>query len=117
MTHDGIQLVNVGGTFSSWVWSCAVHPTASHVVSYSILFMAPFVSTVHYYSQALGSQDGTITYLQLSWDVVHGLYGDRYAYRENMTDVIIQHLITNQKVRIKCKDLVSISASIYKTIK
>lgn len=60
------------------------------------------------YLQALGSQDGTITYLQLSWNVVHGLYGDRYAYRENMTDVIIQHLITNQKVRIKCKDLVSI---------
>ncbi|XP_077265582.1 intraflagellar transport protein Oseg1 [Temnothorax americanus] len=86
MTHDGIQLVNVGGTFSSWVWSCAVHPSATHI--------------------ALGSQDGTITYLQLSWNVVHGLYGDRYAYRENMTDVIIQHLITNQKVRIKCKDLV-----------
>ncbi|XP_014477546.1 PREDICTED: intraflagellar transport protein 122 homolog [Dinoponera quadriceps] len=86
MTHDGIQLVSVGSAFSSWVWSCAIHPTASHV--------------------ALGSQDGTITYLQLSWNVVHGLYGDRYAYRENMTDVIIQHLITNQKVRIKCKDLV-----------
>ena len=60
------------------------------------------------YLQALGAQDGTITYLQLSWNIVHGLYGDRYAYRENMTDVIIQHLITNQKVRIKCKDLVSI---------
>ncbi|XP_014607385.1 PREDICTED: intraflagellar transport protein 122 homolog isoform X1 [Polistes canadensis] len=86
MTHDGIQLAVVGNTFSSWVWSCAVHPSSSHV--------------------ALGCQDGTITYLQLSWNVVHGLYKDRYAYRENMTDVIIQHLVTNQKVRIKCKDLV-----------
>lgn len=45
--------------------------------------------------------------MQLSWDIIHGLYGDRYAYRENMTDVIIQNLITSQKVRIKCKDLVS----------
>lgn len=61
----------------------------------------------------LGSQDGTITYLQLTWNIVHGLYGDRYAYRENMTDVIIQHLITNQKVRIKCKDLVSMMLAIF----
>lgn len=44
MTHDGIQLINVGDTFSSWVWSCAIHPTGSHVVSYTILFMASFLS-------------------------------------------------------------------------
>ncbi|KAL0102437.1 hypothetical protein PUN28_018006 [Cardiocondyla obscurior] len=77
VTHfpeDQYLLVCSSGTFSSWVWSCAVHLTTSYV--------------------ALGSQDGTIT------------YGDRYAYRENMTDVIIQHLITNQKIRIKYKDLV-----------
>ncbi|XP_066600383.1 intraflagellar transport protein 122 homolog isoform X2 [Prorops nasuta] len=92
-THDGIQLATIGKPFNSWIWSCAVHPTASHV--------------------ALGCQDGTITYLQITWEIIHGLYGDRYAYRENMTDVIIQHLITNQKVRIKCKDLVCRTA-VYK---
>ncbi|KAG7202395.1 hypothetical protein KM043_018711, partial [Ampulex compressa] len=86
MTHDGIQLATIGSPFPSWVWSCAVHPASSHV--------------------ALGCQDGTITYMQITWNVVHGLYGDRYAYRKNMTDVIIHHLVTNQKVRIKCKDLV-----------
>ncbi|XP_063986829.1 intraflagellar transport protein 122 homolog [Diachasmimorpha longicaudata] len=86
MTHEGIQLATVSDSFSTWVWSCAVHPSSSHV--------------------AVGSQDGTITYLQITWSIVHGLYGDRYAYRENMTDVIIQHLTTNQKVRIKCKDLI-----------
>jgi hypothetical protein len=30
----------------------------------------------------------------------------RYAYRDTMTDVIIQHLITEQKVRIKTRDFV-----------
>lgn len=32
MTYDGIQLINVGGIFSSWIWSCAVHPTSTHIV-------------------------------------------------------------------------------------
>ncbi|XP_058792241.1 intraflagellar transport protein 122 homolog [Phymastichus coffea] len=86
LSHEGIQLAVLGNTFSSWTWTCAVHPESDHV--------------------AIGCQDGTITNLELSWNIVHGLYRDKYAYRETMTDVIIQHLITNQKVRIKCKDLV-----------
>ena len=40
------------------------------------------------------------------FSTVHGLYQDRYAYRDNMTDVIVQHLITEQKVRIKCRDYI-----------
>ena len=34
-------------------------------------------------------------------------------FRENMTDVIIQHLLTDEKVRIKCRDLVK-KIAIYK---
>lgn len=54
----------------------------------------------------IGCQDGTLAYYQLMFNTIHGLYKDRYAYRENMTDVIIQHLLTEQKVRIKCRDLI-----------
>ena len=43
---------------------------------------------------------------QMVISTVHGLYKERYAYRENMTDVIVQNLLTEVKVRIKCKDLV-----------
>ena len=30
----------------------------------------------------------------------------RYAYRESMTEVVVNHLITNDSVRLKCHDLV-----------
>ncbi|XP_049859178.1 intraflagellar transport protein 122 homolog [Schistocerca gregaria] len=86
MTKDGIRLGTVGEEQSSWVWCCAARPDSNYV--------------------ALGCQDGTIAYYQLIFSTVHGLYRERYAFRENMTDVIIQHLLTNQKVRIKCRDLI-----------
>ncbi|KAJ8301312.1 hypothetical protein KUTeg_021173 [Tegillarca granosa] len=84
-TKEGVKL-GVIGDQTSWVWSAAVKPDSNYV--------------------AVGCQDGTIAYYQLIFSTVHGLYKDRYAYRDNMTDVIIQHLITEQKVRIKCRDLV-----------
>ena len=48
---------------------------------------------------ALGCEDGSVTTYGLHFATVHGLYQDRYAYRDNMTDVIIQNLVTEQKVR------------------
>ncbi|XP_032827224.2 intraflagellar transport protein 122 homolog [Petromyzon marinus] len=84
-TREGVPLGPVG-EHPAWVWSCRVKPDSEYV--------------------ALGSQDGTVSYFQLVFSTVHGLYKDRYAFRENMTDVIVQHLITEQKVRIRCKELV-----------
>uniref|UniRef100_A0A672SCQ1 Intraflagellar transport protein 122 homolog n=1 Tax=Sinocyclocheilus grahami TaxID=75366 RepID=A0A672SCQ1_SINGR len=84
-TRDGVRLGTIGEQ-SSWVWTCRVKPDSNYVV--------------------LGCQDGTIAFFQLIFSTVHGLYKDRYAYRDSMTDVIVQHLITEQKVRIKCRELV-----------
>lgn len=61
----------------------------------------------------VGCQDGTLACYNLAFNTVHALYRERYAFRENMCDVIIQHLISGQKVRIKCRDLVH-KIAIYK---
>uniref|UniRef100_A0A8C9MAS1 Intraflagellar transport protein 122 homolog n=1 Tax=Panthera tigris altaica TaxID=74533 RepID=A0A8C9MAS1_PANTA len=92
-TKDGVRLGTVGEQ-NSWVWTCKVKPDSNYVVRRSC-------------------QDGTISFYQLIFSTVHGLYKDRYAYRDSMTDVIVQHLITEQKVRIKCKELVK-KIAIYK---
>ncbi|KAM5279663.1 intraflagellar transport protein 122 homolog [Ctenodactylus gundi] len=91
-TKDGVRLGTVGEQ-NSWVWTCKEKPDSNYVV--------------------IGCQDGTIAFYQLVFSTVHGLYKDRYAYRDSMTDVIVQHLITEQKVRIKCKELVK-KIAIYK---
>lgn len=76
-TREGIKLGNVGEELESWVWCCRAKPDSSHVV--------------------MGCQDGTLACYQLVFSTVHGLYKERYAYRDNMTDVIIQHLLTDQR--------------------
>ncbi|XP_060520600.1 intraflagellar transport protein 122 homolog [Cylas formicarius] len=85
-TREGIKLGTIGDQQNSWIWSCEADPTGNFV--------------------AIGCEDGTIAFYQLVFNMVHGLHRERYAYRENMTDIIIQHLITEQKVRIKCRDLI-----------
>ncbi|OON21120.1 WD domain, G-beta repeat protein, partial [Opisthorchis viverrini] len=70
----------------SWIWCCRKRPGENQIV--------------------VGCQDGTIETTQLLLTTVHSLYRDRYAYRESLTDVVVQHLVTQQKARIKCRDYV-----------
>jgi intraflagellar transport protein 122 len=84
-SREGILLGDLGER-EDWIWSLAVRPKQNNVV--------------------VGCNDGTVMMYQVVFSTVHGLYQDRYAYRDVMTDVIIQHLVTEQKVRIRCKDYV-----------
>lgn len=84
-TKYGIKLNEVC-ELDSWVWSVDSHFSQNLIIS--------------------GSNNGSLNVHQIVFSTVHGLYQDRYAYRDDMTDVIVQHLINDHKVRIQCKDYV-----------
>ena len=91
-TKSGKKLCKIAET-DSWIWSTASRPGHNYV--------------------AVGCQDGTIAVYQLLFSTVHGLYQERYAYRENMTDVIVQHLTSDQKIKIRCQEYVK-KIAVYK---
>lgn len=91
-TKDGIFLVGIC-EHESWVWTIKGRPKSNFV--------------------GVGSDDGTLSVYCLVFGTVHGIYQERYAYREHLTDVIVQHLMTEQKVRIKTRDCVK-KLSVYR---
>ncbi|ETP46782.1 hypothetical protein F442_07035 [Phytophthora nicotianae P10297] len=91
-TKDGIFLVGICEQ-ESWIWAIKARPKTNFV--------------------GVGSEDGTLSVYCLVFGTVHGIYQERYAYREHLTDVIVQHLMTEQKVRIKTRDCVK-KLSVYR---
>ena len=91
-TRDGVFLRQVTEK-EDWVWTVKARPKAKQLL--------------------LGCNDGLVAMFSTVFSTVHGLYQDRYAHRDTMTDVIIQHLITEQKVRIKTRDYVK-KIAVYK---
>jgi len=72
--------------------------------------------------QVIGRQTGTLTCHSITFSTVHGLYRDIYAYRERLTDVVVQHLSssaldaddeTGARLTIRCHDIVK-KISVYK---
>ncbi|XP_064399631.1 intraflagellar transport protein 122 homolog isoform X2 [Halichondria panicea] len=86
-SKDGVMLSSVVQG-ESWIWCCRAKPGKEP------------------YQLVVGRDDGTLSLHQLTLNTVHGLYKERYAYRERLTDVVVQHLLTNDKVTIKCRDMV-----------
>lgn len=48
---------------------------------------------------AVGTDAGHIRVYNLKAQNITARYRDRYGYRENLTEVIVQHFLTEQKVR------------------
>ena len=92
MTRDGVKL-NTVAEAKDWVWNAAVRPRSSSV--------------------AVVTNGGTIALHNITFSTVHGLYGDRYALRDSCTDVLVSHLTSDTRIRIKCRDYVK-KVAVYK---
>jgi intraflagellar transport protein 122 len=89
---EGVKLGEIG-EMNDWTFSCSVMADSN---------------------QVLGSTNqGELVIYDVEFLTVHGMYNERYAYRDLMTDVIIQHLVTETRVKIRCRDYIK-RIAIYK---
>lgn len=82
---NGVLLKTIS-KHDDWVWVVRAHPKAQLL--------------------CVGTNDGSLSSFETVFATVHGLYQDRYASRYTITEVIIQHLLTEQVVRIQTWDCV-----------
>ncbi|EGR29567.1 intraflagellar transport protein, putative [Ichthyophthirius multifiliis] len=101
-TRDGGFLIDVVQK-NDWVWSGKFKPIVKQLggVNNDQLYVS------------FSTNDGVIGISKIQQLTVHGLYKNRYAYRDNLTDIVVQNMSVNQKIRIKCKELIK-NVSIYK---
>eukprot|EP01013_Petalomonas_cantuscygni_P002133 TRINITY_DN12163_c0_g1_i1.p1 TRINITY_DN12163_c0_g1~~TRINITY_DN12163_c0_g1_i1.p1 ORF type:complete len:1301 (+),score=344.82 TRINITY_DN12163_c0_g1_i1:249-4151(+) len=84
-TKNGVKLATLAQE-RDWVWCAAQRPKANYI--------------------AVGTHGGHIAMYQLAFVTVHGLYLDTYAYRDGMTDVVVDQLVAEKRVVIPCKNYV-----------
>ncbi|EJD73786.1 hypothetical protein LOAG_18816 [Loa loa] len=84
-SREGTTLGTVA-QMDAWVWTVKARPNTNAIV--------------------VGCVDGTLACYQLMFSTVHGLHKERYAYRENMTEVVVQQLANQTSIKIYCNDLV-----------
>ncbi|CAM9229049.1 unnamed protein product [Ascophyllum nodosum] len=77
-TKEGVLLSTVCEA-NAWVWAVSGRPGHDEL--------------------AVGCDDGAIQVYKLQFRNVTAIYEERYAYRENMSDVIVQHLLSEQKAK------------------
>ncbi|KAA0153703.1 hypothetical protein FNF29_03091 [Cafeteria roenbergensis] len=90
-TREGVRLGELPAG-EDWVWCARLRPGRR--------------SSSHSYTVASASASGEVRVESATFSYVHGLWEDRYAFRDGMTDVVVQHLVTQQRMRLTCKALV-----------
>ncbi|KAI6240597.1 hypothetical protein M3Y99_00428900 [Aphelenchoides fujianensis] len=88
-TRDGNEL-GVLAQADSWIWAAKSRPNQA----------------ANNVTVAIACVDGTLACYQLMFSTVHSLHKDIYAYRDMLTDVVVQHLGRQRSIRIRCNNLV-----------
>ncbi len=61
------------------------------------------------------TNDGKVLNYQINFQIVHAIFSDKYIYRQNLMDIIIHNLSTNNKTKIKCKKFIK-KLAVYKNL-
>ncbi|CAD5225649.1 unnamed protein product [Bursaphelenchus xylophilus] len=88
-TRDGNELGTLAQA-DSWIWTAKARPNQP----------ANNVNIV------MACTDGTLASYTLMFSTVHSLHKDLYAYRDMLTDIVVQHLGRQRSIRIRCNSLV-----------
>lgn len=68
---------------SNWIWSISASPAKNTNIVLR------------------GCNDGTIKCEKLIPQTVHGIYANRYGFREDMTNVVVEDLISKKRAKLK----------------
>lgn len=97
-TKDGVL---IGSIYKDdhWIWSAKPSSDGNLVVSEQYLLLKWFVNSLFnfLFPQAISTHNGNLVIVELTFCTVHSLYKDRYVYRVNMSDVVIQNLTSEEK--------------------
>ncbi|KAG5465400.1 hypothetical protein CUR178_00103 [Leishmania enriettii] len=84
-TNDGNRLIDVANA-SDWIWSARQRPRSQQL--------------------CYGTNDGTISCIDIAISTVHAIYNDQYVFRKDMTNLVVQQLSLDRKMMIPCNEYV-----------
>jgi intraflagellar transport protein 122 len=94
-TKEGIHITSITENINDWVM--AIKPSNK------------------YNSFVVCTNDGRVLDYQINFQIVHGIYNEKYVFRQNLMDIIIHNLSTNTKSKIKCKKYIR-KLAVYKDL-
>ncbi|KPA79976.1 hypothetical protein ABB37_05018 [Leptomonas pyrrhocoris] len=84
-TGDGNRLIDVADA-DDWIWTARQRPRQQQI--------------------CCGTNDGTISSINIAVTTVHAIYNDQYVFRKNMTSVVVHQLSLDRKMTIPCNEYV-----------